>query len=302
MRSRSTAFLVLIVLFFSTAAYSADQTFTKLKVRFSKPNDRVMLDKDIDLTFLDSEQRLVTRGEHKPVSIPYGQVQKVVFDVSTHMRGGGMSQVVGGLVGAAMAAKHVSDYWCFVHYKTDSGSDAYYLMEIDRESADPIIEKMKSVFADKVAVTQFEEVFDKIEKETLKDLQSKHSVDVEKKDHPLPELKPDKALVVVACPSLAARHAGKGIQFKFHANDQVVMVNKWGTYNFAYLDPGEYVLASQSENAHGTKIKLEAGKEYYFFQNTFMGAWKAKTGLSRHSKERVLAEIEGSYLSDWKRK
>jgi hypothetical protein len=301
MRLKILAVLALATLL-PSLAFSADETFSKTKVRFSKDKDRVMVDKEIDLTFQDTEQRLVTRGEHKPVSIPYGQAQQVVFDVNTHMRGGGMSQVVGGIVGAAMAAKHVQDYWCYVVYKTEAGAAATYLMEVDRESAEAVINKMKSVFGDKVSVTQFEETFAAIEKDTLKDLQSKHSVEVNKKGHELPEIKPEKALVVVACPSLAARYAGKGIQFKLHANDQVVLVNKWGTYSYAYLEPGEYTLASQSENAHGTKMRLEAGKDYYFFQNTFMGAWKAKTGLSRQSKERVLAEIEGSYLSDWKRK
>ena len=43
---------------------------------------------------------------------------------------------------------------------------------------------------------------------------------------------------------MAARESGHGNQYKLHANDKVVAVNKPGTYIFAYLDPGEYVLAS----------------------------------------------------------
>ena len=143
---------------------------------------------------------------------------------------------------------------------------------------------------------------EKIEKETLKDLQSKHSLNEDKKQHPKPDLKADKALVVVVCPPLAARYSGKGTQYKLHANDKVVAVNKMGTYGFAYLDPGEYVLASQSENASAIKLNLEAGKEYYFLQNTFMGAWKARTGLSQQSKEIVLHEMSGAEYADWKRK
>lgn len=57
-------------------------------------------------------------------------------------------------------------------------------------------------------------------------------------------MKPDKATVVVVCPPLAARNAGFGNQFKLHANDEVVAVNKTGTYSFAYLDPGKYRLIS----------------------------------------------------------
>ncbi len=277
-------------------------TFPKVKVRFSKPADRRMVDKDVDLTFDDAGNRLTTRGEHQPLSVAYGDVQKVVFDVSRHMRGGAMSQVVGGLVGAAMAAQRVNDYWMYVEYKDKDGKTVPYLMEIDKADADTVIKKSQALFGDRVTITAFTELATDIEKNTLKDLQSKHEMDPNKKDHPTPELKADKALVVVVCPSLAARYAGKGIQFKFHANDKVVAINKWGTYSFVYLDPGEYTLVSQTENASALKIKLEAGKDYYFLQNTFMGTWKAKTGLSRNAKELVTYEMEGAYYSDWKRK
>jgi hypothetical protein len=61
-------------------------------------------------------------------------------------------------------------------------------------------------------------------------------------------------------------------------------------------------LVSQTENASGFRMKLEAGKDYYFLQDTFMGAWKARTTLSRHSKELVMYELSGTHYSDWKRK
>ena len=46
-------------------------------------------------------------------------------------------------------------------------------------------------------------------------------------------------------------------------------------------------------------MRLEAGGDYYFFQNIFDGY---RTGLSRQAKEIVMYEVEGSYHSDWKRK
>lgn len=66
--------------------------------------------------------------------------------------------------------------------------------------------------------------------------------------------------------------------------------------------PGDYPLVSQVENASGFRIKLEAGKDYYFLQDTFMGMWKARTALSRHTKELVMYELSGAHYSDWKRK
>jgi len=110
-----------------------------------------------------------------------------------------------------------------------------------------------------VTVAEFHEQGAEIDPDKLPDLNSKHAVKIKRQNHPLPESKPDKATIVVVCPPLAARYAGRGNQFKLHANDRVIAVNKAGTYNFAYLDPGKYRLVSQSENANGFEIQLEGG-------------------------------------------
>jgi hypothetical protein len=274
-----------------------------VKVRFSKSDtDRRLVDKDADLVLDDSARKLTVKNQEHPLEVSYDDIQRVIFDVSTRMRGGGLSQVVGGLAGAAIASKHVSHYWCYIEYKGPNGSVRPYMVEFPKEESQKAIERMKAVFGERATVAEFPEREETIDKNTLKDLQSKHDLKVDKKNHPLPELKPDKALVVVVCPPLAARYEGKGNQFKLHANDQVVAVNKMGTYSFAYLDPGDYLLVSQTENASGFRMKLEAGKDYYFLQDTFMGAWKARTTLSRHTKELVMYELNGADFSDWKRK
>lgn len=90
--------------------------------------------------------------------------------------------------------------------------------------------------------------------------------------------------------------------FKLHANDRVIAVNTTGTYAFAYLDPGRYRLVSQSENANGFVMDLEAGRDYYFLQNTFISGWGPKTSLSRNSKELVMYELDGTYYSNAVRK
>lgn len=165
-----------------------------------------------------------------------------------------------------------------------------------------VIDKASSLFGSRVAVTNFPEKGTAIKVEELKAFESKQTLKVNKLRHPLPELKADKATVLVACPPLAARNEGRGNQFKLHANDQVIAVNKMGTYSFAYLDPGKYRLVSQTENANGFEIELEAGQEYFFLQNTFQGVFKAETGLSRGSRELVMYLVEGSYYSDRKPK
>jgi hypothetical protein len=295
---------LLFLLFLLPQLFGQQTTFEHVKVRRHKnPQDRILVDKVGVLTFDDTRHALAYQSEAgDKFDIGYDDVSKALFEVTTHMRGGALSQIVGGVAGVVIAAKHVNDYWFYLEYRKPQGSAEQLLMEVQKDSSEKVIEKATQVFGARATVAEFPEKGAEVNKSELKDLQSKHDLKVNKQNHPLPELKPDKALVVVVCPPLAARYAGQGIQFKLHANDHVIAVNKMGTYAFAYLDPGKYRLVSQSENADGFEMQLEAGKDYYFLQNTFMGAWKAQTALSHDTKELVMYELDGSFLSDWKRK
>lgn len=61
-------------------------------------------------------------------------------------------------------------------------------------------------------------------------------------------------------------------------------------------------MVSQTENASGFDMELEAGHEYFFLQSTFQGVFKAETGLTRNSPELVMYLLDGSYYSDWTEK
>ncbi len=277
-------------------------TFDKVKVRRNRSDsDRRLIDKNADLTFDDAEQVMTIAYEGQQQKIKYADVTKVVFDASSHMRGGAAGALIGGVVGAAISAKAVTDYWFYFEYKLADGKSKPFLMEVYKEESAQLMEKARTVFGERVSVADYPPGFE-IDKNALKALQSKHKMDANKTEHVAPELKPDKALVVVVCPPLAARYAGGGNQFKLHANDEVVAINKMGTYSIVYLDPGKYRLVSQSENAHGMDVELEAGKDYYFLQDVWMGTWKGKTTLSQHSKELVTFEMNGAYHSEWKPK
>ena len=291
---------LVIVLVASLSAQQLVVEHTKIRRRRSGEN-RVLVDKVGVLTFDDTAHKLMFKDEAgDSLDVNYDDVTKTVFEVTTHMRGGALSQIIGGIPGALIAGKHVNDYWMYVEYRK-AGALEPFLLEIQKESSDKVIEKATAVFGSRVTMWESPQKAAELNKDLLRDLQSKHDFKLDKKNHPLPELKPDKALVVVVCPALAARYTGVGNQFKLHANDRVIAVNKMGTYTFAYLDPGKYQLASQSENASGFEMELEAGKDYYFLQNTFQGSWKAQTALSWNTKELVMYELEGAYLSDWKR-
>lgn len=288
----------------------ADQTLTfQAKIHRSKSaQNRLLVDKLGDLNFDDGNRKLSFKSKAGDTfEIPYDGVIKVVFDVTTHMRGGALSQIVsaagfpGAIAGAAIAGKHVHDYWFYIAYR-DQQQDRDVLLEVAKNSSKEVIEEANKCFGARVTVAEFHEQGAEIDPDKLPDSKSKHACKIDKQSHPTPESKPDKATIVVVCPPLAARYAGRGNQFKLHANDRVVAVNKAGSYNFAYLDPGNYRLVSQSQNANGFEMQLEGGKAYYFLQNTGQGAFKWTTMLSRNSPEVVTYLLNGSYFSDWKRK
>lgn len=153
-----------------------------------------------------------------------------------------------------------------------------------------------------MAVSGFKEEGREDQLDKLADLNSRHALKIRKTDTPFPESNPEKATLVVVCPPLAWWDSGRGNQFKLHANDHVIAVNKAGSYSLAYLDPGKYTRVSQSVNANGFEMQLEAGKTYYFLQNIFQGVAKWRTSLSRNGPELVTYLMRGTYFADWSRK
>jgi hypothetical protein len=303
-------FTLIWLLLFTASGLSAQKTvFENVKIRRHRSADkRVLVDKLGTLTFDDSARTLRFKSEAGDrIEVGYDDVEKVVFDVTTHMRGTAIAQVIqaatmaGTIVGSAIAGAHVNDYWFYLDYK-DHGQNESALLVVPKNSSARVIDKATSVFSSRVTMTDFSEKGAAVKMEDLKALKSKQVLKIDKQSHPLPEIRPDQATVVVVCPPLAARDAGKGNQFKLHANDQVVAVNRAGTYSFAYLDPGKYRLVSQAEDANGFEMELEAGHEYFFLQNAFQGVFRWETSLSRNSREVVTYLAEGSYFSDWKPK
>jgi hypothetical protein len=297
------------LLFLLASGLSAQQVDFLAKIRRHRsPEKRVLVDKVGTLTFDDTAHRLIFKdedGDH--LDVGYDEIGKIIFEVTTHMRAGAFSQAIrmatlaGAVAGTIVARGHVNNYWLYLEYK-DHGSDQTALLEVPKNVSDEVIDKAGALFGSRVTVTNFAEIGVPVKVDDLKAFDSKQRMKVDKKIHPMPELKADKATIVVVCPPLAARDAGRGNQFKLHANDEIIAVNKMGTYSFAYLDPGKYRLVSQTENADGFDMELEAGKKYFFLQNTFQGVWKADTTLSRASPELGAYLLDGAYFSDWQSK
>jgi hypothetical protein len=306
---KRTFALTLFLLLLASASLGQKTVFENVKIRRHRSAEkRVLVDKFGTLTFDDSARKLIFKSEAGDnIDVGYDDVGKVVFDVATHMRGGALSQAImvapfaGPVAGSAIAGSHVSDFWFYLDYKGQATNESALLV-VPKNSSAQVLNKATVVFGARVTVADFQEKSAPVKIEDLKAVKSKQLVRIDKQDHPLPELKPDRATVLVVCPPLAARYAGRGNQFKLHANDQVVAVNKAGTYSFAYLAPGQYRLVSQAEDAGGFEMNLEAGHEYFFLQNTFQGAFRWETALSRNSPEVVKYLAEGAYFSDWKPK
>src|SRR5262245_45025983 len=99
-------------------SWSQQIVFDKVKARFSKSdNDRRLNDKNADLILDDGARQLLVKNRDKPLQVGYDAIRRIVFDVSVHMRGGALSQALGGFGGEAVGAMHVKDFWCHIEYE-----------------------------------------------------------------------------------------------------------------------------------------------------------------------------------------
>jgi hypothetical protein len=287
-----------IFLFLSISLLFAENTrFEDVKIRRHKSAEqRELVDKTGVLAFEDDSQKLTFHSAAgDQFAIPYSDITKVVFDRDT--RGS-----------ATMASIHLHDRWLYLEYRQGDHSEKV-LLTVPKATYDKAIAKSQSLFGDRVTITNYPEKGKSdgdIDKSRIPDWKAKYSVKLDRTAHPIPEAKADKATIVVVCPPLAARDTGFWGEFKLHANGKVIAVNEMGTYSIAYVDPGKYSLISQSDDANGFEMDLEAGKTYSFIQETVIGAsfvtTRVHTMLSRNSPEVVMYLADGAYLSDWKRK
>src|SRR5204862_6539765 len=141
---------------------------------------------------------------------------RVIFEKTTHMRGTAWGDLL-GIGGSAIDNKNVADYWCYIEYR-DGGALKPYVVEVSKESAAAVQDKMKAMLGAKVSAPTFSERSEVIKADTLADMKSKQDFKSDSKVHPLPEVKPDKALILVANPMLDDP-VSQGPLIRLHAND-----------------------------------------------------------------------------------
>jgi len=319
--------IVMVFAFLCAVPFLAQQAtaqrvaFDGVRIRFNT-NDRKQVESSASLVFEDTSRRVLVESGQKPVQINYDDVAQVIFDWRLRIHRRGMAKEIGlgtltdvyrklGGRGAesigrtidnrldATAINELTDRVMIIQTNAP-GSMLQFVIEIGIDDANQVIAKAKQVFEKKVYIPDVQIGYE-IDKKNLPDAKTKHAVTISK-NHPEPQVRQDKALILVACPK-ANIPGSFGWQMKLHANDSVVAVNRPGTYSFAYVDPGEYLLASQAGfaggNANGFKMKLDAGRDYYFLQNITA---ENRTVLSGNPKAIVLFEIGASSFSEWKRK
>ena len=147
-------------------------------------------------------------------------------------------------------------------------------------------------------MAEFPEKTEKISKKKLKQKFEKAKTVFKPvpKHPPEPVIKEDKALVYIVCPKpkKVLFVNTKGIKMRIYANQKQIGLNSAGTYTYVYLEPGEIDLISSFLGLSLVKIKLEAGKTYYFVQQIYIGKALNHTVLSRNTKEIVMYEIKGA--------
>ena len=122
------------------------------------------MDKDARLIFDDAARKLIVESKERPLEVDYDEIQRVIFERTTHARAGALGSIVGGLAGAAIAGKHLTDYWCLLMLNDPDGTERPYLLEINEDAAAAVIEQMQSIMEESVLVVEHDEKGEDVEK------------------------------------------------------------------------------------------------------------------------------------------
>lgn len=313
------AFALALLLPLSLAAQQA--TLTRIKVRFKDDKKGIQVDQDAALSLDDSARRLVVSAKDRPKEMKYEDVQKIIIEPDSHagnlslgaavvgLAAGGL--LFGGKIATAIDNPLKAAHVVYLEYKCSEGNASPFVLVLGKDEAAEGLKRIKAAFGGLVQLPAFEESPEHLDKKRFKStggLQLRGNA----QEHPLPNVRADKALVVVASPlggTFRPVETKKWTPFyaKIVVNDQVVAANAPGTYAYFYLEPGEYLLVTQAMvekklvDTTGLRIKLEAGKDYYLMQTIYIGGGM-KSFLMRHSKEVVMQEVNDLLWSEWKTK
>ncbi len=287
-------------------------SFPDVRVRFVKTGDREMLEKEADLTIDLGARRLRVKSSDRPLDIGFDEVQQAVVELDTLGRKAGFAASIAGLIaGGILFGNSVTTaidkpfdgdhFLCLRHGKPGGGSNEYGLV-IGRTSVPKVLPALRTALGERLEVPVFTEKVEAMDKEKLPPMKDAFHYTTTDHVHPLPEVRPDKALVVVVTPATIMRRFGPGKPngvAPMYANGVLAGVSSAGGYTFFHLDPGETFIASQTHDVVGLRLNLEAGKAYYLTQTLYAKGIRLQSFLTRHSPELVMYEVAGSLWSEW---
>lgn len=286
--------------------------FTDVEVRFKKPNTFELDNKDAELIFDDAAKRLRISSKSGPsLDVAYDFVDKVVIDVNTHGKKAGfgasfLGMMAGGLLFGDLIATSIdkpfdNDHFVLFELKGPQAASPY-VINVDNKIVPAVLKALASAFGSKVVIPKFDGKSEKLEDAQFDPAKVKaYAIPTEKK-HPLPEMSPDKATIIVVAPAtimFGGKPEKKGPGIFLYANKKLVSVIWSGSYTFFQLDPGEYQFVGHTPSPVGLTFSVEAGKEYHLTLTPYAKGIRLRSFFSRHSKEFVMFEVAGSRWMEW---
>lgn len=268
------------------------------------------------LVFDEAARRAaVTAKGAPPIEFGYDAVTKVLVEPDVRISysfgaafagfalGGGL---FGGQIADAIKSAAKMDVTVYLEYAAAGATAPPVVFSVGKEQTAAALGRLDAAFGSRVALAGFAGI--PVEAPVL-DLGPRHLVKANPAEHPIPELRAAKALVVVACPTGTGLDAARTDKYQkwggyILAGNKILALNAPGTYSFFYLDPGDYVLVSHvrtpgsAQSATGLELHLEAGKEYDLIQTIYI-AGIFRSFLRWHSRDLVMHEVANLYWADW---
>lgn len=306
LRISAITFAVTAILF---AAANAQTRFKDVEVRFVPPGKQIHENQDAELVIDDKARRISVRSKMKSLDAGFDDIERAIVEVNTHGKKAGFGAslagwMVGGLLFGDLIATSIDKPFDQDHFLLfEMKGSTPFLVSIDNKSVPAALKALQAALGTKVYVPQFTEKVEKIPDEKFNPPKVKVTAVPTAKTRPVPNILPDKATIVMTAPVaifFAGKPEKKGPGILVYANNQLVTVIWAGNYTFFHLDPGEYLLAGDTPAPTGLRIKVEAGKDYYFTLTPWHKGIRMRSFITRNSKELITYEMSGALWIDWK--
>jgi hypothetical protein len=301
--------ITVIAILASFAGTYSQARFTDVEIRYVPAGELILENQDAELVIDDKARRINVRSKAKSLDVGFDDIERAIVEVNTHGKKAGFGAslagwMAGGLLFGDLIATSIDkpfDQDHFVLFETKG--QAPLLISIDNRSVPAALKALQAALGNKVHVPQFTEKVETIPDEKFNPPKVKVSAVPTVKMRPVPNILPGKATIVMTAPVaifFAIKPEKKGPGILVYANDKLVTVIWAGNYTFFHLDPGEYMLAGDTPAPTGLRIKVEAGKDYYFTLTPWHKGIRMRSFITRNSKELITYEMSGALWVDWK--